>query len=143
VLCNFEKHYLINLRFIIPPLQIFDSSYRKMEAGTLKIGSFTVLKIEGSIQPKETDTVTIQCHPDFLGAQEEEIMILVSDAAPEDREKFLKLLVDGYMPSIDLQDLDAMFLESHIVDHIEDFVHPKDVSTSFADRACYLSILIN
>jgi hypothetical protein len=111
-----------------------------MEASTLKVGSFVILKTEGSIQPKETDTVTIQCHPDLLGPQEEEIMILVSDAAPQDREKFLKLLVDGYMPSIDLQNLDAIFLESHIVDHIEDFVHPKDVSSLLSIQlAIYLS----
>jgi len=110
-------------------------------AGTLKVGSFTVLKTEGNIQPKETDTVTIQCHPDLLGLQEEEIIIFVSDAAPEDKEKSLKLLVDSYMPSIDLQNLDAMFRESHIVDHIEDFVHPKDVPASF--RFSLLSIYPN
>lgn len=95
----------------------------------LKIGPFTITKIEGNIQPGEIDTITIECYPECVGSQEEEIMILVPDSTPEDRNgKLIKLSVNTCIPSIDLQDLDAMFHENHIVDCIEDFICPKEVS---------------
>ncbi|XP_011879966.1 PREDICTED: hydrocephalus-inducing protein-like [Vollenhovia emeryi] len=96
---------------------------------TLKIGPFTVSKTEGSLQIGEIDTIAIECYPEFVGSQEEDIIILVPDSVPEDRNgKLIKLSVNSCVPSVDLQDLDAIFHENHIVNYIEDFTCPKEIS---------------
>jgi len=98
----------------------------------LKIGPFIVTKTEGNLQPGEIDTVTIECYPEFVGSQEENIIILVPDSVPEDRNgKLIKLSVNSCIPSVDLQDLDAIFHENHIVNRIEDFTCPKEVFNPF------------
>ncbi|XP_036144321.1 LOW QUALITY PROTEIN: hydrocephalus-inducing protein [Monomorium pharaonis] len=94
----------------------------------LKIGPFTVTKTEGYLQPKEIDAIAIECFPEFVGSQEEDIIILVPDSVPEvKKDKLIKLSVNSSIPSVDLQDLDAVFHENHIVDRIEDFTCPKEV----------------
>lgn len=94
----------------------------------LKVGPFTIKKTEGSVQPGEIDTVTIECCPEFVGPQEERIFILVPDSVPEDRDdKLITLSVNSCVPSIDFQDLDAMFRENYIVDRIQDFICPRGV----------------
>ncbi|KAM0731376.1 Hydrocephalus-inducing protein [Formica fusca] len=94
----------------------------------LKIGPFTITKTEGNIQPGEIDTIIIECYPECVGSLEEKIMILVPDSTPEDRNgKLIKLSVNSCIPSVDLQNLDAMFHENHIVDCIEDFICPKEI----------------
>jgi len=99
---------------------------------TLRIGPFTVTKTEGNLQPGEIDTVTIECYPEFVGSQEENIIILVPDSVPEDRNgKLIKLSVNSCIPSVDLQDLDAIFHENYIVNRIEDFTCPKEVFNPF------------
>lgn len=98
----------------------------------LKIGPFTITKTEGNIQPGEIDTIIIECYPECVGSIEEKIMILVPDSTPEDRNgKLIKLSVNSCIPSVDLQNLDGMFHENHIVDCIEDFICPKEVSNFF------------
>jgi len=58
-------------------------------------------------------------------------MILVPDSVPEDRDgKLIKLIVKSCIPSIDFHDLDAIFRENYIVDNIENFICPKEVSNS-------------
>lgn len=109
---------------------IFNYSCRKTPESTvmLKIGPFTITKIEGNIQPGEIDTITIECYPECVGLLEEKIIIIVPDSTPEDRSgKLIKLSVNSCVPSVDLQNLDAMFHENHIVDCIEDFICPKEV----------------
>ncbi|XP_011690792.1 PREDICTED: hydrocephalus-inducing protein-like [Wasmannia auropunctata] len=94
----------------------------------LKIGPFTVTKTEGKLQPGETDTVAIECYPEFVGSQEEDIIILVPDSVHEYRNgKLIKLSINSCIPSIDLQDLGAIFHENHIVNRIEDFVCSKEI----------------
>ncbi|XP_018048361.1 PREDICTED: hydrocephalus-inducing protein [Atta colombica] len=96
----------------------------------LKIGFFTVTKTEGDLQPGEIDTVAIECYPEFVGSQEENIIILVPDSVPEDRNgKLIKLSVNSCIPSVNLQDLDTIFHENHIVNHIEDFICSKEIGT--------------
>jgi hypothetical protein len=115
--------------------------YRKTPELTamLQIGPFTVTKTEGTIQPGEIDTVIIKCYPEFVGSQEEEILILVPDSVPEDRNgKLIKLVVKSCIPNIDFQDLDAMFRENHIVDNIENFICPKEVSNFIFCHSLYL-----
>lgn len=115
-------------------MQIFNYSYRKMSepVAVLKIGPFTITKTEGNIQPGEIDTIAIECYPECVGSQEEEIMIVVPDSTPDNRSgKLIKLSVNSCIPSIDLHNLDAMFHENHIVDCIEDFICPKEVSNFF------------
>jgi len=106
----------------------------------LKIGSFTVTKTEGDLQPGEIDTVAIECYPEFVGSQEENIIILVPDSVPEDRNgKLIKLSVNSCIPSVNLQDLDTIFHENHIVNHIEDFICSKEVFNSFNNSISYSS----
>ncbi|KYQ52600.1 Hydrocephalus-inducing protein [Trachymyrmex zeteki] len=96
----------------------------------LKIGPFTVTKTEGDLQPGEIDTVAIECYPEFVGSEEEDIIILVPDSVPEDRNgKLIKLSVNSCIPSVDLQDLDTIFHENHIVNRIEDFICSKEIGT--------------
>ncbi|XP_011066010.1 PREDICTED: hydrocephalus-inducing protein-like [Acromyrmex echinatior] len=96
----------------------------------LKIGPFTVTKTEGDLQPGEIDIVAIECYPEFVGSEEEDIIILVPDSAPEDRNgKLIKLSVNSCIPSVNLQDLDTIFHENHIVNHIEDFICSKEIGT--------------
>ncbi|XP_039306783.1 hydrocephalus-inducing protein homolog [Solenopsis invicta] len=94
----------------------------------LKIGPFTVKKTEGSLQPGEIDTVAIECYPEFVGSQQEDIIIYVPNSIPDDKNgKLIKLSVNSCIPSVDLTDLDAIFYENHIVDRIEDFICPKEI----------------
>lgn len=79
----------------------------------LKIGPFTVTKIEGDLQPGEIDIVTIECYPEFVGSREEDIIILVPDSIPGDRNgKLIRFSVNSCIPSVDLQNLDAIFYEN-------------------------------
>lgn len=95
-------------------------------------------KIEGDLQSGEIDTVTIECYPEFVGSQEENIIILVPDSVPEDNNgKLIKLSVNSCIPSVDLQDLDAIFRENYIVNRIEDFICPKEVFNSFNKSISY------
>lgn len=104
----------------------------------LKIGPFTVTKTEGDLQPGEIDTVTIECYPEFVGSQEEDIIIFVPDSVPKDSNgKLIKLSVNSCIPSVDLQDLDAIFRENYIVNRIEDFTCPKEVLNSFNKPISY------
>lgn len=108
----------------------------------LKIGPFTVRKTEGNLQPGEIDTITIECYPEFVGSQEEDIIILVPDSIPEDRNgKLIKLSVNSCIPSVDLYDLDAIFYENHIVDCIEDFTCPKEVLKSLQPELVFIILL--
>lgn len=96
----------------------------------LKIGAFTVTKTEGDLQPGETDTIAIECYPEFVGSEDEDIIIFASDSEYENG-KLIKLSVNSCMPCIDLQDLDVIFHENHIVDRIEDFTCVKEVCKNF------------
>ncbi|KAG5334606.1 HYDIN protein, partial [Acromyrmex charruanus] len=113
-------------------LQITNLDDKKTQEYTtmLKIGPFTVTKNEGDLQPGEIDIVAIECYPEFVGSEEEDIIILVPDSVPEDRNgKLIKLSVNSCIPSINLQDLDSIFHENHIVNHIEDFICSKEIGT--------------
>ncbi|XP_018395325.1 PREDICTED: hydrocephalus-inducing protein [Cyphomyrmex costatus] len=114
----------------------------------LKIGPFTVTKTKGDLQPGEMDTVAIECYPEFVGSEEEDIIILVSDSVPEDKNgKLIKLSVNSCIPSIDLEDLNTIFHENHIVNRIEDFICSKEIGTHtiFAHQEkclyfCYVNV---
>lgn len=113
---------------------IFNYFYRKTPESTvmLKIGPFTIMKTGGNIQPGEIDTITIECYPECVGLLEENIIIIVPDSIPEDRNsKLIRLSVNCCIPSVDLQNFDDMFHENHIVDCIEDFICPKEVPHFF------------
>ncbi|XP_014477569.1 PREDICTED: hydrocephalus-inducing protein homolog [Dinoponera quadriceps] len=108
----------------------------------LQAGPFTVTKTEGNVQPGKVDTVTIKCYPEFVGSEEEQILILVPDSVPEDKSgKLVTLSVNSYLPRVDFYNLDAMFHENYIVERIQDFVCPKEVGahTVFAreERCLY------
>ncbi|XP_018351511.1 PREDICTED: hydrocephalus-inducing protein homolog [Trachymyrmex septentrionalis] len=104
--------------------------YATTQKCMLKIGPFTVTKTEGDLQPGEIDIVAIECYPEFVGSEEEDIIIFVPDSVPEDRNgKLIKLSVNSCIPSVNLQDLDAIFHENHIVNHIEDFICSKEIGT--------------
>ncbi|KYN44368.1 Hydrocephalus-inducing protein [Trachymyrmex septentrionalis] len=110
--------------------QIKKSDDNTTQKCMLKIGPFTVTKTEGDLQPGEIDIVAIECYPEFVGSEEEDIIIFVPDSVPEDRNgKLIKLSVNSCIPSVNLQDLDAIFHENHIVNHIEDFICSKEIGT--------------
>lgn len=107
-----------------------------MQEFMLKISPFIVTKTEGNLKPGEIDTIIIECYPEFVGSQDEDIIILVPDSVPEDRNgKLIKLSVNSCIPSVDLQNLDAIFHENRIVDFIEDFTCPKEVFKNFFNES--------
>ncbi|EFN85831.1 Hydrocephalus-inducing protein [Harpegnathos saltator] len=109
---------------------IESSSTKKIPEFTtkLQVGPFTVTKTEGDVAPGIVDTVTIECYPEFVGSQEEQILIFVPDSVPEDRSgKLVTLSVNSCLPSVDLYNLDAMFRENYIVNRIQDFICPKEI----------------
>lgn len=76
----------------------------------------------------QADSIAISCYPEFVGSQEEQIIIVVDNSIPEDREgKTVTLSMNSFMPTIDFQDLDSTFQENRVVDRIQDFDCPKDV----------------
>lgn len=113
-----------------------------MNTNSLKIGPFTIRKTEGDVQPGETDIVTIECYSEFVGSQEQQIMIIVPDSIPEDRNgRLITLSVNSCVPSVDFQDLDAMFRGNHIVDCIQDILHLKQVLLIFFNDK-YIPVLV-
>lgn len=97
----------------------------------LKVGPFTINKTEGSVQPGEIDTVTVECYPELVGSQEERIIVLVADSVPEDRDgKLITLIVNSCLPGVDFLDLDATFRENYIADRVRDFACPRGVFLS-------------
>ncbi|KAG7200298.1 hypothetical protein KM043_017763 [Ampulex compressa] len=97
-------------------------------ADVLEIGSFVITKTENSLEVGQTDAIAIECFPEFVGLQEEKIVVHVPDSVPSDRHgKEITLAVDSCMPSIDFQDLDSMFRENYLIDDIQNFDCPKQI----------------
>ncbi|XP_043589559.1 hydrocephalus-inducing protein-like isoform X1 [Bombus pyrosoma] len=98
------------------------------EPDRLTIGPITIMKTEGTVDVGQTDSIAISCYPEFVGSQEEQIIIVVDNSIPEDREgKTVTLSMNSFMPTIDFQDLDSTFQENRVVDRIQDFDCPKDI----------------
>ncbi|XP_048264436.1 LOW QUALITY PROTEIN: hydrocephalus-inducing protein [Bombus terrestris] len=98
------------------------------EPERLIIGPITIMKTEGTVDVDQADSIAISCYPEFVGSQEEQIIIVVDNSIPEDREgKTVTLSMNSFMPTIDFQDLDSTFQENRVVDRIQDFDCPKDV----------------
>ncbi|XP_046822171.1 hydrocephalus-inducing protein-like [Vespa crabro] len=95
---------------------------------TLNIGPFTLMKIEADVDAGQTDTIVIECYPEIVGSQEEQIIVFVPDTVMEYKDgKKLVLRVESSIPLIDFTNLDNMFRSNHIVDNIEDFLCPKEI----------------
>ncbi|XP_053973139.1 hydrocephalus-inducing protein-like [Hylaeus volcanicus] len=98
------------------------------EPEKLIMGPMTVAKTEGDVDPGQTDAIAITCYPEFVGSQDEKIMVHVRDSVPEDGDgKVITLLVNSSMPCLDFENLDSMFQENHVVDRIQDFNCPKEI----------------
>lgn len=96
---------------------------------SLKIGSFVITKIEGGIKAGEIETLQIICSPESEGEKVEEITIFAADCAPKEKNgKTMKLLANCCLPKIDFHDLDTIFHENNVVDSLQDFKCPKEVS---------------
>nr|XP_034173204.1 hydrocephalus-inducing protein homolog isoform X3 [Osmia lignaria] len=120
-----------------------DKSHAKdsLEVEHLTMGPMTVTKMMGQIEPGETDTIAINCFPEFAGSQEERMTVLVNDTVPENRNgKTITLSVKSAVPRIDFHDFDSMFQENHVVDRIQDFECPKEIGphTVFARQEAAL-----
>ncbi|KAI4504415.1 hypothetical protein M0802_000886 [Mischocyttarus mexicanus] len=95
---------------------------------TLNIGPFTLTKFEADVEAGQIDTITIECYPEIVGSQEEQIIVFVPDTVMEYKDgKNVTLCVDSCIPSIDFTNFDNMFRNNHIVDNIEDFLCPKEI----------------
>lgn len=89
----------------------------------------TVTKIEGDVDAGQTESIAINCCPEFVGSQEEQVTVLIDGSLSEDRNgKVVTLAVHSSVPSIDFQDLDSMFQENHVLERIQDFDCPKQVA---------------
>ena len=87
------------------------------------------MKIEGEIEAGQTEPLQIICCPEREGDQLAEITVFVADCIPEDKNgKTLKLFANCCTPHIDFDDLDAIFHENNVVDSLQDFRCPKEVT---------------
>ncbi|XP_076283506.1 hydrocephalus-inducing protein [Lasioglossum baleicum] len=94
----------------------------------LIVGPMTVQKSQGDVDVGQTETIGVTCRPEFVGSQDEQILIQVNDCVPEDNDgKVVSLSVRSSVPCIDFEDIDSMFQENHVVDRIQDFDCPKEI----------------
>nr|XP_031837905.1 hydrocephalus-inducing protein-like [Nomia melanderi] len=111
-------------------VKIKATDVKKDEPADLKlvVGPMTIEKTEGDIDVGQTDTIAVVCYPEFVGSQDEQIMVQVNDSIPEDSDgKIVSLSVRSSVPCVDFEDLDSMFQKNHVVDQIQDFDCPKEI----------------
>lgn len=109
-------------------LSSFTFSRSRDAAPNLRIGPFTLPKTEGNIEPGAMETLAIDCYPEAEGRLEERVLVVVENSVPESRPgKSFLLSVDSCSPSIDFNDLDAIFQDSYVVDDVQEFICPKEV----------------
>ncbi|XP_076659704.1 hydrocephalus-inducing protein homolog [Halictus rubicundus] len=98
------------------------------EPTKLVVGPMTVYKTEGDVDVGQTETIGVTCRPEFVGTQDEQILIQVNDSVPEDSDgKIVSLSVRSSVPCVDFEDVDSMFQENHVVDRIQDFDCPREI----------------
>ena len=86
-------------------------------------------KTEGIIEVGDLASLAIECIPEAEGHFKEAILVVVDDSPPEDKfGRKITLEVDSCLPRIDFDDLDSIFQDSYVVDSIDDFTCPKEVS---------------
>lgn len=92
----------------------------------------TITKLEGNVDVGQMDSVAINCYPEFVGSQEEQIVLVVPDTIPQDKDgKIITLSVTSSIPCIDFQNFDAMFHENYVVERIQDFDCFNDVRIEY------------
>lgn len=97
--------------------------------GTISSGAFTVRNIEGVIDPKDKTEIDIDCYINETDVQEDYLIVFISESCPRDRNgKQIKLKATGCVPSLKWDDYDFMFHEHFIVNTLQDFIKPKEVS---------------
>ncbi|KAK2576816.1 hypothetical protein KPH14_005450 [Odynerus spinipes] len=103
----------------------------KTDANTenmLDVGPFAITKMAGDIDAGEIDTIAIECYPEIVGSQDEQINVVVPDSVIEyETGQKVTLSVNSCIPSIDFENLDRIFRNNHIVDNVEDFLCPKEI----------------
>ncbi|XP_031371258.1 hydrocephalus-inducing protein-like [Apis dorsata] len=106
----------------------------------------TITKLEGNVDVGQMDSIAINCYPEFVGSQDEQIVLVVPDTIPEDKDgKIITLTVTSSIPCIDFHNFDAMFHENHVVERIQDFEYSNDIGphTVFArqERCLYFQYI--
>lgn len=104
----------------------------------------TIRKTEGSLGVGETDRIPIDCCPEFVGSQQEQITLTVQDnPLQHENGNVITLSVKSAVPRIDFYDLDSIFQESWLIDRIQDFHCPKEASfqSRFIDQSIKLANL--
>lgn len=103
--------------------------YRSLlEPEKIILGPMTITKLEGNVDVGQMDSIAINCYPEFVGSQDEQIVLVVPDTIPEDKDgKIITLTVTSSIPCIDFHNFDAMFHENHVVERIQDFEYSNDV----------------
>lgn len=106
--------------------------YRSLEPEKIILGPMTITKLEGNVDVGQMDSVAINCYPEFVGSQEEQIVLVVPDTIPQDKDgKIITLSVTSSIPCIDFQNFDAMFHENYVVERIQDFDCFNDVRIEY------------
>lgn len=103
--------------------------YRSLlEPEKVVLGPMTITKMEGDVNVGEMDSVAINCYPEFVGSQDEQIVLIVPDTIPEEKDgKIITLSVTSSMPCIDFENFDMIFRENHMIERIQDFDCAFDV----------------
>lgn len=110
-------------------IYIYIYMYRSLlEPEKIVLGPMTITKLEGDVDVGEMDSVAINCYPEFVGSQDEQIVLIVPDTIPEEKDgKIITLSVTSSIPCIDFENLEMIFRENHMIERIQDFDCPFDV----------------
>lgn len=122
----------INIYHIYIYIYIYYTVYRSLEPEKIILGPMTITKLEGNVDVGQMDSVAINCYPEFVGSQDEQIVLVVPDTIPQDKDgKIITLSVTSSIPCIDFQNFDAMFHENYVVERIQDFDCFNDVRIEY------------
>lgn len=94
----------------------------------IDIGIFSLVSSTGTVAPGEVTAIEVTCIPNHLGPITEDAIFFISEAKPCDRKGvFIKMKVNGAMPSLDLTNFEDIFFEQYVVNSMKDFVCSEQV----------------
>ncbi|XP_074644164.1 hydrocephalus-inducing protein homolog [Tubulanus polymorphus] len=97
----------------------------------LVLGMFTIFPAFGSIQPNQSQTITVDCVAETPGKCEEEIVIDISDRDPKDHKDGIpyKLFAEACLPSINIGDVGSIFEEHRVCKNLSIWQHSHQIES--------------
>ncbi|XP_053402100.1 hydrocephalus-inducing protein homolog isoform X11 [Mercenaria mercenaria] len=98
----------------------------------LQLGAFTIFPAFGIILPNGHQTITVDCVAESQGRFDEELSIDIADRDPTDHPGGIsyKLLAEACIPSINVDDLGAIFEEHRVCKNLSVWQHSNSLESS-------------